>query len=156
MANPEPARKQLSRRTNPQRTHQHAGEIKKQIKSNHGVFFNIILPVRTHANIKLYSIFNREPMGKIMSRVVEDWVWENLGDVGSAEKINPPEGDLHGKICFGIWLPKEVHVRLKLAASINKITMREVVIPVLDAWIADNCTGPDYSEKRIRALTQKP
>lgn len=156
MAIPEPAKKQLSRRANPQRTHQHAGEIKKRIKSKNGVFFNIILPVRTHAYIKLYSTYHRKAMWAIMSTVVEEWVWENWGeDVGSAQKLTPPEGDLHGEVCFGFWLPKEVHVKLKLGASINKISMRAVVIPVLDAWIAKHCTGPLYSEKLIKAITQQ-
>ena len=155
MSNPEAAKSKLSLRKNPTRNHEQAAELKERIRSDHGVFFNIILPVKTHANIKLYSIFNQEAMGKIMSRVVENWVRDNLDDLGSAKKIAPPEGDLRGKINFGIWLSKDVHVRLKLAASINKISMRAVVIPVLDAWIAENCTGSDYSEKRLKAISQE-
>ena len=154
MSKVEPVKSPLSPRRNPQRVRVQAAELKEKIQSKDGIFFNIILPVRTHALIKLYSIWNQDPMSKIMSRVVVSWVMENLTDLGSAKKITVPEGDLRGTINCGILLPRDIHAKIKLAASIHRINMREVVIPILDAWCAENCTGPDYSEERIKAVSR--
>ena len=154
MDTPETARRPLSRRKNSNRAHIRAKGLKMQISSTQEAFFNIVLPVRTHVMIKLYSSFNGESMGKIMTRVVVDWVEEHLQDVREAT-IEPPKGDLRGNVCFGISLPKDVHVKIKLVASIRKISMREVVIPILNKWIEENCTGPEYSERLIRAMSHK-
>ena len=154
MSAAEPGKRQLSPRRNPQRVRAQVAELKEKITSKEEVFFNIILPTRIHALVKLYSIWNQEPMGKIMSRVVVSWVRENLGDLGNAKKITPAEGDLRGKVNYGIQLPRDVHATIKLAASINRITMRDVVIPILNAWCDVNCVGPNYSEARIKAVSR--
>ena len=153
MSNPEPANIQLSRRSNPKRDHDQVLELKKRVRDENGVFFNISLPVKIHGRVKLYAMYHHVPMGQIMGSVLEKWVRTNLVDIENIKKISLPDEDLSADVGSVIWLEKDVHTRIKMAASIQKIHMRELAIPVLGIWVAEYCQGPDYSDRRVKAIS---
>ena len=154
MTNSGPVKSQLSRRKNPKHSHTQIETLQEEVMDGGDTFFNVILPAETHAKIKLYHIFNGIPMSKIMTGIVVDWVGVYLVDLGDATKIVLPDKDYPQDQSCGIWLPIDVHRKIKLASSILKTTMRALVIPMLDAWIEENCTGPTYSARQVKAITQ--
>ncbi|MCY3630513.1 MAG: hypothetical protein OXG94_10945 [Bacteroidetes bacterium] len=127
-----------------------AAELEQKI-SDRNAFraTNVFFPLALHAQLQRHVSKSDTSLKELIRTVVETWVTDHAGDL---EKIQKGEVDIpaveDGRKARGkqgettnivIFLPREIHMTLKKVTVLRNLTMRGIIIGLMQEWVRENC-----------------
>ena len=152
MSAAQPTPRALSRRENPRRKHPQSERLKDSVASSDTTCLTIYLPRPLHAKIKLHMLLKRRSMRKITTEAIVEWVDRDIDIPDIGKKIQPIPPDVPSTT-FVIYIPTQTHSRVKLFAALNHLSIRSVVVHILEAWTEEHCTEDRGADQLANALT---
>ncbi|MYD66808.1 MAG: hypothetical protein F4241_00380 [Rhodothermaceae bacterium] len=110
---------------------------------------NVFFPISLHAQLQRHVSKSHTNLRELVGTALEKWVTDHAGDL---EKIQKGEVDIpaveDGRKARGkqgktqnivVFLPREIHMTLKKVTVLRNLTMRGIIIGVMQEWVQENC-----------------
>lgn len=110
---------------------------------------NIYFPVDLHRQLSRHANQKRIPLRELVRTVIENWLVVHASDmdkiqsgevnipaVGDGRKTKEDRGELQNIVAH---LPRDIHQKLKQVTILRKLTMRGIVVGIMQEWASENC-----------------
>ena len=110
---------------------------------------NVHFPAELHTRLQLHAVNGETTLRELIRTVIEQWVKVDAYDL---EKIKRGEveipavedgrknrGQRGESQTFGVFLSQEVHSRIKEVAALMGLTMRGIIVGIMQDWADAHC-----------------
>jgi len=149
---PSPASIPLGQSTNQHHENPAAAQLDQKLSGNEALkHTNIHFPVDLHQKLREHAVYGETTLRELIRTVLEQWVVSHASDLNKIERgevVIPAEVDgrkqrgQRGEMqTYGVYVAQGVHHRIKQVAELRKLTMRGVIVGIMQEWATDHCAS---------------
>ena len=128
-----------------------AAALERKLSDRNAVkYCNVYFPVELHTRLLKHVSKEKVSLRELIRTVIENWLDDHAGDlekikrgeveipaVEDGRKPGVERGELQNVV---VHLPRELHQKLKHVTVIRKLTMRGIIVGIMQEWAEAHCT----------------